>query len=811
MASATSLGASPHSGTESLHADSVGDHDENFWHMVSTISASRSSTSSTTGFSFSPASGSLSSWTMVGGRGHQAVHHSPPPAALSPLHLDSASFSAPLYGEGTTEASSAFGLATAGPADGSFVTDPAAPDVQQLMNAGELVFDGPVFDTNLDLTSFMNSFNALQSTEPSLHSRDQHQTPQTLQSSPSSSSWDPANLSLRSSESPFFLMDDLGSLSPSPPLFHPPSVSPSASASSQAASYHSNERETVTNSKRKSGTIAPGNPPVSIHRVQSGARVQKRRPTLSASQNNVSRNNYSTSTSKSGTGSGVSQFLIVTPDSVNAHAGKPNPFECFEAARPSQKGRKGPLADNTKENALQVRRLGACFCCHARKVRCDTERPCRNCKKLMQLEPEVICWQFPDFLPVLFPSFIRSHFQKEEMARFLSENVESFTVDGVEKPCVVELFSGASFRTTLQLKAKFFTPKTNEVLQHWHLNVGRAGVELQAHAAAPIGLDTSHGAADGSKSSSGSSRREEVRKKARDYIQGIVQEPTLATQLTDSLRHTDLPRRILATVQRYAARTDAAVVHKALSVYAMHYVLTRHLCLTARSAASLLPTGEGGMMTPPPWVTLRVLNRQVKAVVDEMLAREVQALFERFGKSLKPKLRREWAPCLAAFLVLCLFMESVETAADAFVVSQNEIDLRCGGSDRSPRYSRAFALGVNKEVENLPFKQFAFQFHQVYQTHSRDAAAKSFNPLVDETATDQAELDEPAMELVRDLRQLIQDPAQWAELDYLCADPYLPTEEEHPFPRDTSFNYTGHLVAKFLLSFTDEKYIFQRR
>ncbi len=66
------------------------------------------------------------------------------------------------------------------------------------------------------------------------------------------------------------------------------------------------------------------------------------------------------------------KFVIMTPNLINAQAGKPNPFECFEAMRTTQRGRKGPLANETKESALQVRRLGACFCCHSRKVKVTT-------------------------------------------------------------------------------------------------------------------------------------------------------------------------------------------------------------------------------------------------------------------------------------------------------------------------------------------------------------------------------------------------------------------------------------------------------
>lgn len=64
---------------------------------------------------------------------------------------------------------------------------------------------------------------------------------------------------------------------------------------------------------------------------------------------------------KGGSGSDSSKFVVMTPTSITASAGRPNFFECFEAMRPSQRGRKGPLANDTKESALQVRRLGACF------------------------------------------------------------------------------------------------------------------------------------------------------------------------------------------------------------------------------------------------------------------------------------------------------------------------------------------------------------------------------------------------------------------------------------------------------------------
>lgn len=59
----------------------------------------------------------------------------------------------------------------------------------------------------------------------------------------------------------------------------------------------------------------------------------------------------------------VDNFVIVTPNTINQQSGKPNPYECFEVPRGVQRGRKGPLADKAAESALNIRRMGACFCC----------------------------------------------------------------------------------------------------------------------------------------------------------------------------------------------------------------------------------------------------------------------------------------------------------------------------------------------------------------------------------------------------------------------------------------------------------------
>ncbi|KAI1757399.1 hypothetical protein F4782DRAFT_127963 [Xylaria castorea] len=554
----------------------------------------------------------------------------------------------------------------------------------------------------------------------------------------------------------------------------------------------------------------------------------------------------------------VDNFVVVTPNTIHQQSGKLNPFECFEAARGIQRGRKGPLADKAAESALNIRRMGACFCCRSRKVKCDEERPCKNCKKISAQVPQVVCWQFADFLPVLFPDFIRGHFKKEVTARFISDNVSKFygssssssSSASVVEPCAIELSSGTRFRSTLTLPASFFVPKSAEVLQHWHMGVGVHQLDLHSRAAVPIGIDPKN-----------SSQREALKRRTREYIHNLVNEPQYPEQVTDSLRGTQLPRRVLTIVQRFAQRSRSAVVNRALAIYVTHYVLTRQLCLTPGTLTRLHqlrqtePQKFPFLLSPdtttsayststPTTTTTRILNRQVKAVLDEYLLKETQGLFVAFGSALKPRSRAEWAPCLASFLVLCLLFESIEAAADTFAVSEAEIALRTTTRRRStfaaaagaaPDENRVggFAVGgrrraleVCREIDNLPFRQVAYRFHAVYQTHhvrepgvgspnggsgsggngNGNGGGPTFNPLVD--AQLDADLEPAAAEMAASLRALLDNDDSWHELDFLAADPILSQSEAHPYPRDITLDYTGRLLARFLLSFTDEKYLF---
>lgn len=415
------------------------------------------------------------------------------------------------------------------------------------------------------------------------------------------------------------------------------------------------------------------------------------------------------------------------------------------ADRPSAKGRKGGLSEEKRANALRVRQVGACFCCRMRKVACDGERPCRQCKKLCTQVPEAVCWKFADFNAYLFPEFIRGHLQKEQTAQFITDNVASFTLNGVDTPCTVTLSSGITFASKLVIRAKFFTAKnvTSDAMQQWFHFIGDRGVDLESLRAAPIGLDIADGSGSGS-------QRNELRRKVEAYMDALVSEPSYSLQLTDAIRKTTLPREVLQLVHKYAQQSSDSIVRRALAIYAMHYVMTRQLTMTQQSIASLQMVNP--VAATGPYMTPRLLNRQIKTIVDDVMQHEVQALFDDFTSRLKKKHQKEWAPCMAAFLVFTLLMEAVEAAADVFAITDNEIEMR---SQRQARFRRSEALNNNMSIENMAFKQFAFQFHNIYSTHSRDGAGKTFNPLNDTDGWEELrQLDPAAAELVSGLRTL---------------------------------------------------------
>ncbi len=504
-------------------------------------------------------------------------------------------------------------------------------------------------------------------------------------------------------------------------------------------------------------------PSSSINKVRGpGVKVTKKKAASASSASSAS--DQSQLSSSHGSSSASDNFVIFTPKTIRTHTGtgsRFNPFECFDAMSATQKGRKGPLAEEVKESALRVRRAGACFCCHSRKVRCDAQLPCKNCIKLTQHLPHAMCWRFDDFLGPLFPTVIREHLTKGAVDAFVADNVASFKPNS---SYTVSLKCGPAFKHALEIRNVLIAePKPSTlILKHARLAVTADDIRLSAENSLPVGLDLSEAS-----TVSASLQLERLKKSWRTFVESTMNEENFVATVTANHYHNELPRKLLTIIRNFYLKTKAPIVKQALTIYTMQYIMSHHLTFTRESMQQLPFDGEFRSHTQ--FQTSRLLNRQIKAVLDTVMKEEVDKLFKMFARELKPKMRTAWGTCLSAFLVFCLFMETTGLALDYFCLTENQVDLE-NCRPLSKEHSRQEAVKLNREMENLPFRQFAYQFHNIYQTHpmatpeaspsssgALNAGATStirsaFNPLRSDAPLKADDLDKPTLELVMQLR-----------------------------------------------------------
>ncbi|KAK3340666.1 LOW QUALITY PROTEIN: hypothetical protein B0H65DRAFT_510761 [Neurospora tetraspora] len=841
---------------ESIGGDS--DFDQHAWAFVNVSP----DTGTLGGLQASPVQGSLSSWTNVEGQFGGGL--SPLPAALTPDALS-----------GSPEGGYQF----------------SADDLSHLVEY-EYTFDNEINSLLFHDSQYEQDMAAAgPSGQPATH---QNQQPQNFQddfnleialSGADVPPWDPlfaGGLAPGSMEEipSLFNMDDFnietgaGALSSSPP----------ESINSHTLSHHSvPENAAHLSVPVQQPYPAPSVPvpgpsssshatskPIAIHKTRGNARVQKKKASPSPSA--VSFTTIS-STAAVVNFSGENKFVVITPQSISQNAAKGSSAALFGGKdaegsnRTTLRGRKGPLAISTAISALQVRRIGACFCCHARKVSCEETRPCRRCEKLKLTVPEVICWQFSDFTEVIFPGWLKAHLKREGAKgaeEYVRGNVASFLVrfredeEESEKPIKLRLTLGRGFNKDAMLTvfAKFFTPTPDAPdATRWYTTREHPdghGIVLEESPATPIALP--YGWLD---------QREELRRHLRQFHEGLYNEDKWAYLLTQSCEHTtEIPTRVLPILRRYANESRNVMVKRALQILTMNYTMSYHLHLDPDSVHAIevagyrVPEGLDRKV-----LTARVLNRQLKAVTNDMVEREVRRLFEDFSKALKPRSRKEWAGCFAAFAALSVFLEYKEAQADAYVnevkkrdwlykvqqwqqqqqqhqhqhqqqEAENVMGRKEGGVEDvggeieqgmdklKLDFSRKQAWDTLEAIDNLPFKQFMYQFHQIYQTHPSTAKdGKAFNPFVDDEALESLREfpdGEAAIYMVKTFRDRFFDVSDVRhELDFLTFDPSGPPRENvDPFTDPANKNktsvfhlFTGRLLSKFLLSFIDERMI----
>jgi hypothetical protein len=151
-------------------------------------------------------------------------------------------------------------------------------------------------------------------------------------------------------------------------------------------------------------------------------------------------------------------------------------------------------------------------------------------------------------------------------------------------------------------------------------------------------------------------------------------------------------------------------VHDALLLHGIHYYMgvlptfSEHCRQDIQQyiSQSGVPIGE--------YLTSRLLNRQIKYIMQSLHQEIYQSVLEGFEKLLRSSAKREsWSTSFCTLLVLCLCMEELQTAAEVFVMSDVQVDAYS-------IYTRRTSLGACSAIEESTFLTCLRLFHDVYRS-----------------------------------------------------------------------------------------------
>lgn len=348
--------------------------------------------------------------------------------------------------------------------------------------------------------------------------------------------------------------------------------------------------------------------------------------------------------------------------------------------------RKGKLEKEVKEKAARVRKVKACWNCWLLKVPCSEGETCERCLKYCTKKSpsaDQLCSRsgFIDFEPTFFPDFLHSHLHKKEIESLINEHSSGFIGSAFE----VKVSTGSVFKP-MRLHIHFFKPRhgwESELLKQHHLTVETEEKKSQflCRYSAPVGLMALS--------------ISDVKKTLREHVEQMVAHPQYPAQ-TAAGDSTNLPLLILEIIQQYCSSTDSSLVRSALMLHAIHYFMGSLVTFTPDSAEKVYAKSPNYNVPPEPFLSSRLLNRQLKCVMHRLHIELTREVLEGLEKSLRSRTRDAWGPSFAAILVLSLCIEGLQTAVDTFVVC----DLI--KEEQASKLRREMSAEACREVEEYP-------------------------------------------------------------------------------------------------------------
>jgi hypothetical protein len=161
-------------------------------------------------------------------------------------------------------------------------------------------------------------------------------------------------------------------------------------------------------------------------------------------------------------------------------------------------------------------------------------------------------------------------------------------------------------------------------------------------------------------------------------------------------------------------------------LHAIHYFMGSLVTFTPDSAANVYEGSPHYNIPPEPYLSSRLLNRQLKFVMHRIHREITRKVLEGLEKSMRSRTKDAWGPSFAAILVLCLCIEGLQTAADTFVVCDRIKEGNKSG------YRREQSRAACEHVEEHPYEKCSRLFHEIFQTRKEGnggAREGGINPL----------------------------------------------------------------------------------
>jgi hypothetical protein len=115
--------------------------------------------------------------------------------------------------------------------------------------------------------------------------------------------------------------------------------------------------------------------------------------------------------------------------------------------------------------------------------------------------------------------------------------------------------------------------------------------------------------------------------------------------------------------------TQNNLLRQALVIHSIHYIKGVLITFCEDSASKALRNLRNPPANPPSLrhLSARILNRQIKGILNLLLQDLQKQLLDDFDGELKRSEKETWLLCLCTYFVFCMCIEQVQLAVDAFV------------------------------------------------------------------------------------------------------------------------------------------------